>query len=1134
MPTPERLTIYGPDGVTPLSYGGANVVITTQPGSDVPDLKWAPRRPSVSVDLLNGKATIGEMVAEILDKRTNPADQSTGWFTGLLGQTGGVGDYRAVYEEQVGGAWLTVLDGVAGRVQLMESDVTFSMNIRDPRERVRRLELFTRSGTTTIFPRGVLDGFGRYGGTGDFALPPTTPVTGVYEQDDANGGQISFVGSWSIFGRIPRDLVVDELQQEYLRGRTYWRTGLDDTLFGYAAGHVEILWRLPGAGTWNVVTEPFVQRHGGGGLVFSQVDPQSLGVYREARDPQGNDVVGMRALHLRTLNASDPLPTDGQTVEVIALYVGPPTEEAPLHLEGTTGEILQALLDGEYSPRRWNGTAWEIVDPGIPHDPTAVAALTDPMLGIVTAPVAKDEADGQRAALGWVEKMLLKPIGAAPGLNASFELAPIRYELPTSATSLPTLNDSNCRNARWLQDPEEVRNAVSFKYSRFLVDGTLGIPGKAVRRDRDRGGLDRLAVVPVPVKFEHEGIASSPHGEQVHDVDGAMYSAVVPPADEDQRINVDIGFQAGRRLFDFVTNRYLRGGKPIVAEAARSSSKDWPTGSYIIVGVSWLPDLATGLRGMNRVAQIVGRTPIDNAWETLDLVDAGDSVTHVTLPAVGTLTVDSDGIVSIPVTFAGTSEGGVPVTFAVVEYAINDTEPGATSELWQRLGRSNGNKTFRTQPIRGGEIVWVRARGEGVNRISSAWTNSKSIAIPVLPFVQSVRLTVHEDRSVEVSWTPPADAAALRLHYARPHGSSSEPNFPVGEYVDVDASLGTYTFDPWRVIRGDGDLNPDGGAYFADTLEFSIKVEPFETWDGSNAGGSAGDIIYRAAIVPHDPDVWVEFTTEWVPDVQALKAGHWLDCHIKVGENVESLEIEGSWLSAPGGGGSPTGVSFLYHVNVGGDTTHRVKDSDLDTPPDPIGSWVREIDPVSDRFFTQDGTVQLSSFSLFIRPYNGADGGMGTGAPGPEVGIKPSNPVQTGSVGARIKSWDTTTYPLPLMARDLNLAASLDVAEGADGNAELKHRGPLTASGISGGYTPDYTKSDKFNLTLGGATTLNSPQAAMAEGEPVLIRINLNGQSLSLGTGWEFPAGFPGSPSGIIAISGIKFGSVVTAGVLHS
>src|SRR5690606_9744771 len=242
---------------------------------------------------------------------------------------------------------------------------------------------------------------------------------------------------------------------------------------------------------------------------------------------------------------------------------------------------------------------------------------------------------------------------------------------------------------------------------------------------------------------------------------------------------------------------------------------------WVIDARSWRPNYRTRQRGGQTLAQIMAIRSVDPAWLDVTLVDAGPAEQPVQPPTLGTLAVDDDGVVSVPVT-------AVPVDGeAAVYYAISATQPAPDSGLWTFLGRLSAPGTLQTPPLPAGVTVWVRARGEAAGRRPSPYTVPISIVVPSTPRVSGVRILI-ADGVATVVWQPNRVAAGVRIYWdIHPRGVP-----PTYATADVEASTGVFTVP---------ETMPVGSA-------ITVEVEPWTGWTGTAVSGTAGPRVVTASI----------------------------------------------------------------------------------------------------------------------------------------------------------------------------------------------------------------------------------------------------------------------------------------------
>lgn len=479
-----RLRVYEADDTTLLAE------FSTDPAHARPHLHAPANFAEQAIDLARGAATIGQVNAAVIDVPTVPGDQTTGYFTSILATSGGhsalIGR-RALMEQDRGGGFATLMDGVIGDVRLASSYAGYEMTLRDIRERERKTRAFVtvaRWGAPTvdengietapaalidaptIWPRGRILPYGPLSG-GGFLVPATTPMVGTYVVTTSEGlpiGQpgISFptvnenaVPVHRIFTqRMAGAIKVDPATRTILTARLHWRA--------------------VGTSTWYTAPplEP-VQ------YVYQERAPlvnTRPGKFRPASGAAFEvDYISSLTWNWTTIAYVPPF-APGTQVEVLLAYAGEPTKDYPFRWEGPSGQLLAELYDGEHSemPSR------------IRYDAPAVAAFQTPF-SLVRDKPAEDLRD-------WAEKHWYAIQGAAPALNPDGEIAPVRYALPAADAVLPELNNSNCVPLPgWEHTAGDAINSVTVEYAREFAVPAADDPTQA--RSTGEGVASRTVIV---------------------------------------------------------------------------------------------------------------------------------------------------------------------------------------------------------------------------------------------------------------------------------------------------------------------------------------------------------------------------------------------------------------------------------------------------------------------------------------------------------------------------------------------------------------------------------------------------------------------------------------------------------------
>jgi len=789
------LKIYQEDGST------VHLEVGTAAGHARPYLHVPEIFAESEIDPLNGRARIGRINLRVIDPQTG-ATKSDRWLTEKLGEDGissingrratllGVSDGRVVQEGVCAGATLT--DSFAG----------FELAIEDVRVRGVKATAFDLVSTTTILPRGVLDGWGKPypdAPESQWLIPPTVPLTGEYVEEGDHSGRVTLFGSYP--GRnppIPPELVITDAMREVMAPT--WTT-VDGKTTG-EFGSIKLLWRLVGETVWNVIDRvPYLPAAIAGSKVVNlNEDPLPVGVIggriADASGEQGQGVLYVRLA--RMADDATPLPTDGQTVEVIILHKGPASEKYPFHYEGTWGEYARNLLRGDYSPR----------DPRILYDEDVLLALDTPVLIRNQKPV-----DDLRDHF----ESLCKAAQIAPALNELGEVAPVRSQLPPEDLDLEQIDDTNAQAIPGWEHPiAGAVTIVDYKYPRYFRVLPKADPYG------DRSGGDGLAVVSQPIRVAPlSDVILTVMGEQVLAVDGWPFGSV--GGEEGQPISGDVknelGWQLAYALGHATIDRRAFGGQSSFVRVIRSAEIDaLKVGDWVVDARSWGPNYDTQTRGRNHLAEIVSIRDLNDAWREMRLLDAAPYANPIGQPTLGTVSIDSEGIISVEVDAVPT--GGD----ARVDFAISETEPDTGSGLWAFLGRTSEVATLTGPPIPAGMTAWVRSRGEKAGRRSSAWTTAVSVTAGDTPRVLKASIEITEAGVATIRWTPNAFALGMRITYA----THTDPvPGSLSSSVDVDADNGEYEFP----------IAVDAEAYL------TAEIKPYPGFGSGSVSGTPGTAV---------------------------------------------------------------------------------------------------------------------------------------------------------------------------------------------------------------------------------------------------------------------------------------------------
>lgn len=856
------LTIFEPDGITPVVGSVVDGVVveasfSTDPTHPRPYLDVPTTLAESSIDLLKGAAKIGEYSLVLADVAPI-GDQDAGAITAILagpdgqsainGRRGLLRTYR--------GDWMVAMDGPLSTPGLGADRASYALRLRDVRDRERKLQLFARTGTSTVLPRGVLGGYGPLPG-GGWLVAPTVPLRGRYQLQEVgilwSTGRIVLDGAPTRAGaNATVSLVVTEMMLGPLShtapvpGVVFPGSGAQAAIYD----QVTILWRPEGtAEAWNEISRMASVFDQGRGIVAT------IEGKLPSSDGAALDVRAATAIHLSDSGVGT-LPADGARVEVIIRYDGPASEAYPFHFEGTAGEFLVAMHNGEFSEKPDGGLPLL----GLIDDEDAVLALDTP-IRIRSKKVVDD-------ARGWVEKNVYQPLGAAPALDLQGRISPIRYALPAADVEVPEINDAIVGpEASWSHPSDNTVNVVRMKYFRDYRVPEEGDP-YGLRSDGDG-----IASKEVEQEFRF-GISPSERllGEQAHEIETEAFRAL--GGTDGSPVSGDVADETAAQLAKErtrqATDRYLFGGQIFGLPCRRAGLPNGlREGAWVLVAASFLPEYSTKRRGANRLCQIVTLRPVDPALVELTLEDAGPAHQPVGQPILGTVTATADGVISVPIIAPPER------AHARVDYAISPTEPDPASPLWVFLDRTPVVTTLYSPALPAGATVWIRARGEKEGRRPSAWTNPTSILIPATPRVHRVVITL-QGEAVVVLGDANTHAGGVRIDYAV-HRLDETPTLTT--YQDFDADSGEWTLDGVTLRAGEA---------------ITVSVEPWSGWTGVAVSGAAGPAVEKRGARATDASSFRITDLETVVDAPPLRT-----YRVRMGVAVAAAAVHWVVFDAP-------------------------------------------------------------------------------------------------------------------------------------------------------------------------------------------------------------------------------------------
>lgn len=861
MPMPnyirQRITFFADDDVTPLlgAVGAGGVVVdptfSTDPLHARPYLEFSEETGGQSVDFAEGSSTIDQATLTILDKRRTANDQSSGIFTWLQ-VSGTTGDTavlrrRALWEGLLsdGITWVVLMNGVLTRVGLNDDLVSYTIVLRDMRERERAVRLFVKNNDavadgsgnitvtrgTCVFPLvGPMEGWGRptkYDDTagriiqyGDPQLEPTHGVRGKWIQDLLGGSYVFFdindSSSGFVYAEGREELLTKYGQSSYDgQGQILLATGIFDNSYlpfdKYIYKNVIAQWSPnPTGGPWytmkimpgNTGIVPFRDN------VFEIVEGTSQLNFKIAginlTIPKGQPFKYVRSAKLIP-SAGDTAPANGAWIYVRYISNMGPEKDVPKYLEEETfGIFLKKIYDGEFSDPE--------IPPRIKYDVSAMDKMitdTPLMIGMVTETVTDMR--------GWVEENIYKPLGYAPALSPDGTITPIKYALPDPSVALLMLTDANVEKATWEHTDANAVNKVTFTYQR---DSVPAVPSLST--------LAGVKIITSDIIIENYNIASIPlfDTRSLDYKPVTCHSVLVTGSKFAPRPNVssEVGWRlAIARTADVIT-RFGNGAQECVVTAFATDPEVAAAkiGGWCVLAVSWLPDYKTRKRGINRLMQIRSIKRVTPITYDLILVDAGPFEDAKTCPSVSGIAQDANGRVSVNVT-------AIPAdTVARLEFAIGDTEPPPDSGAWMLLQRTVNTGTFYTTAQAPGVRVWVRWRGEAVGVRPSSWCGVLDITVAGGAQMLDAQLIII-DGVPRVSWAATDSTLGIRVPYQRHDEGTPQPT-ALGSFIDAPVNL-----------------NGAGGRGYIDLPfklnpyeQITVQVVGYPTWTGSAVSGTAG------------------------------------------------------------------------------------------------------------------------------------------------------------------------------------------------------------------------------------------------------------------------------------------------------
>jgi hypothetical protein len=842
MATIQDFTIFSPDDDNVVLIGAVdgdgNVVeasFSTDPAHPRPYLKLIENVGDSTIDFQSGGSVIGQMSVDIVDQRRTSEDKDSGFLTFYLaddtGDTQLLGCRGVMRQMNLFGIMEVIFDGVIGATELDATTlVTYHIQLRDARERERKLRIFDYASSTCIFPRvGPADGWGfptHYDNASNhlvyFADPVMPSVEGwpatwfdAVDGLDSDGNPQHAAARFDFeHSKKSYDLLAPLTAQYESVWSDYGAAiGTIDESSGAASfrhPYVAIEWTAPGYPGWHLVHDPNAAVDMAGGR-------DTANVFAVAVDPQGANrrvVVGIIP-DIGAASVKPPLPVMGVSIRVRSNRE--PTQAVPLYIEENFGALLKDIYDGNHS--------LSIVS-HVRYDAVAMEAMIAGT-SIARARIEKPEEDGRQ----WVQDNIYRITGYAPAMRNGL-VVPVKYEIPDASEPLLMLDDTNVITSTWLHGPDNVVNEVTIEYDRDLVPTNIQ-SGQAdivtqkvvIQRDRinsqSRNGAKPLSFKPVTLK------------------------AVLPLAvGMTQSISDDVGQVLGLKRAEEALRRFTFGAQTcevdvlLTPETVAAKEGDWT-----VFSPSWLPDYITHRRGMNRLMQIVKVGRVAPHRRTFSLVDAGPHDQPIAPPnmAGATITVNADYSVTVVVA-AVPADGKTEV-----QYGLGPVRPSPESGEWKLMGVPLAAPgSVQTQPnLPVGTTVWIRYRGTQDGRRASAWFALGNVVIPDVPMMRDFSVVI------------------LGVDAGADYGK------PLVRWERLPSTLGIRIL--WRVFnKGDvvpgtltshTDVQPGSGQMVGETVlpvvlgqwqSIAVEVDPYSGFATGAVAGTAGPVSFVRTAQRHD------------------------------------------------------------------------------------------------------------------------------------------------------------------------------------------------------------------------------------------------------------------------------------------
>lgn len=696
-----ELTIYGPDGVTPLTPrpGSAHsdpFVVTTRDGEigAKPYLEWPSGR-AASIDPFTKKRTIGTLRLRILDKRVG-TDNLERWVTAFLGDAKGANQ----------------LAGALARVRAWDPDLADWTPWWRGRVTADQLSGALHYDLTISDRSADLD-------VEVFAGPVSDTVASYARQ-----AQLLPLGLLQPYGEFPRTTRVRaSVKDHFLSGE----------------GFVLTVDQKNGDGRRLVVTEMLRAIDAVHGRLGLKLTPIGGGVathwFTRVLPRDGSRVQELLAYQRQ--GASTPLPAIATAFDCEVYALNEPASEAVPIIIGDVHPVthLRRLAEGHFGRLEDDGTPRSSVPVG-----ASFAALeADQSFGRYRCQITK------KTTLALAFEDVCRQFGLAYDLTpeGTLELYDLRRKSTVSIAATLTEADRvlEAGPPRWSHNARAAKPVLVASYfaERYVTDEEVPEPPNVIWGRNGPANVPASRVVAqeivAQILVDQAAIAT---GVSVKDerivATGYRFAAakvktthVGPEPDSPELLsgrprNLYLQQQLGELLADLQAP-YSRGETHIdvVCRLASANVKAVVPGRYAILDFDVVPDPATNRRGGPRLALCLSREH-DGLQVKLRFLDVGESGVALP-PMIGSpaLVPDDPNAMDVDVTPTPHDPARVDVAYTATTQLV---PPPDIDPAWRRAALVEAAGTLRISQGPSGRRAWVRARSEPRGerlRIPSDW-----------------------------------------------------------------------------------------------------------------------------------------------------------------------------------------------------------------------------------------------------------------------------------------------------------------------------------------------------------------------------------------------------------------------------